>query len=90
MEFRDELNEIVRQAMAGARRDYALPAQIEKLEGSLAGLEACLNRTPEELREVLKEADEYIKLATPDTYRWFRCYQAEVEFVCKRCNVSRK
>jgi hypothetical protein len=93
MEFRDIVNEIVKQAISGARRDYALPGQTEKLEGSLAGLEACLNKTQEELLEVLKEADEYVTRAAKevaDNYWWFRCYQAEVEHVCRRCNVLRR
>lgn len=81
------VNRLVSNAMNSVAQTYSQPGQREKLEGSLAGLNACLNQKLEGLREVLAEINEYVHLAAKErweNYWWFRLYQAQVEFIINR------
>lgn len=85
MDYQEFLTRIVDDAARGAREDYAKSPH--KLEGSVAGLEACRGRTPAELREILDVARGATRASLragdpPQTYWRVRCYEAEVEWVC--------
>ena len=100
MGYNEFLNIIIDTGIEAAKKDYTKPEDKDRLEGSIAGFEACRNKTPEELPEIYSTAGEYAhkeamaymnyKVGCKDkskeetilAYRYFRCYQAEVEWVC--------
>ena len=60
MGYNDFLDSIINQGIASAKRDYVAG---EKLDGSIAGFEACRNKTYEEIVDILEEVNEmYFKL----------------------------
>ena len=84
MTHMDFLDAVIERGIAAARRDYARPDQRLKLEGSLAGFEACRGLDPAQLAALLGEA----RRATLEAYRedrqdyWrVRCREAEIEWV---------
>lgn len=83
MNYSEFLNEVIDKGIAAAKEDYKDGKQ-NYLEGSIAGFEACRDKSPEELREIYFETHGYINQAYGDAekYWWFRCYQLEVEWVC--------
>lgn len=85
MEYFKFLSQLINEGMEAAKNDYATPKDKQKLEGSIAGFDACRDKHPHELLEVYKENQEYVEKVfhahDTDTYWWFRCYQAEVEYV---------
>jgi len=83
MNYQEFLTKVIDEGIAAARKDYA--DQKDKLNGSIAGFEACRDKTPEELKLLLESS----QISTKDAYTnqlvnywWFRCYEAEVEWVC--------
>lgn len=77
------LNRIVDDGIEAAKQDYA-PGR--KLDGSVAGFLACRGKTPEQLVEFLGEARKKADFARelqedPEEYWYFRCFEAEVEWV---------
>ena len=83
MGYNDFLDSIINQGIASAKRDYVAG---EKLDGAIAGFEACRNKTYEEIVDILEEVNEYLITAQREctsNYWFFRCYQAEVIFVLK-------
>jgi len=56
-----------------------------KRSGAVAGFEACRGKTPEQLKLTLAAASEKREAARWDEnkrYWFFRCFEAEVEWVC--------
>jgi len=90
MHFSEFLNRVIDDGIAAAREDYAKPAQKRKLEGSIAGFEACRNVRPlhahQDLTELLDAARTSTHAASlgdeREDYWWFRCYELEVEWIC--------
>ncbi len=85
--FSRYLNQVIDEGIAGAKKSYPNPEQKSKLDGSIAGFEACRGKTLEEIQEIATEIDEYQQQAFRehhDEYWYFRCYQAEVQFVLSR------
>lgn len=85
MNYNEFLNRVIDDGIAAAKADYKNDKN--KLEGSIAGFEACRNKMPTELLEVWKETNAYVTNAfaehdDAEKYWWFRCYQLEVEWVC--------
>lgn len=81
------LHRVIEDGIAATKADYNRPDEAHKLLGSLAGFEACRDKSPEELFSVLKEAQEQSEQSfrlreEPDTYWFKRCYTLEVEWVC--------
>ena len=92
MTYYDFLHQVIEGGIKGAKRDYLNEAH--KLEGSLAGFEACRNKLPSVLREVLTNARQAtqtsIMLRVPEgknEYWKMRCYELEVEWVCNVVSV---
>lgn len=85
----DLLARVVDDGIAAARADYAAPGDAERLEGSVAGFEACRGRTPVQLAVLLDEVRRETRTAyaagpdpAPSRYWYWRCREAEVEWVC--------
>ena len=82
--YEDFLNRIISDGIAAARGSYKDSNPL-KLEGAVAGFEACRNKSIDELRELLKQArtTRNKALARNDGSYWkYRCFEAEVEWVC--------
>lgn len=87
MEYNEFLKRVIDEGINAVKSDYTKEHDKYRLEGSIAGFEACRNKTPEELLIVWKESQEYVQKSyidrnEPEKYWWFRCYQLEVEWVC--------
>lgn len=81
------LERVVADGIEACRRDYADDA--DKLEGSIAGFEACRGRTPEQLAALLVEARAETQAAyrsspdpEPTRYWYWRCRELEIEWCC--------
>ena len=83
MNYNRFLDRVVSDGIQAARHDYEDGG--DKLNGSIAGFEACRGESPIGLAALLDAAS----TATRDArgreaadYWWFRCYELEVEWVC--------
>lgn len=77
--------EIIEGGIKGAKEDYSRPEQKQMMEGSIAGFEACRDKSPEELAELLAEANIVVQekfQEEAEDYWWHRCYSLEIEWVC--------
>lgn len=85
------LDDYITAGMIGAIADYTNPDEKHMLDGSLAGFNACRNKTFEELYEVASEVASYMMDAyyrdNKDVYQFYLCYHAEVNFVIGRMKV---
>ncbi len=78
------LTQLIDDAIVAAKKSYT-GFRTDKLEGSIAGLEACRNKSPDELLDIYIGLSGYVADVfknVSENYWWFRCYQAEVEWVC--------
>jgi hypothetical protein len=86
MTYIEFLEKTINNGIAAAKASYKEEYQKQKLAGSLAGFRECKGRSPQELGELLETCAISVKDAftnnDEDNYWWYRCYQAEVEFVC--------
>lgn len=89
MDFQKYLNRVIDDGIEAAREDYTRPKQKQKLDGSIAGFEACRSVRMSHIHQDLSELLDTARTATRDAmgqnrekYLWFRCYEAEVEWVC--------
>ncbi len=85
MEYKEFLKQVIDSGIEGAKQSYAKNQRKDMLEGSIAGFEACRGKGPDELRVIFNEVESYQRQAMidrSDNYWFFRCYQAEVEWVC--------
>lgn len=83
----DFLNETIRLGIEAASKSYSKPRDQHKREGSIAGFEACREKGPADLAELLKEARGKVRQSFRDNddterYWYLNCYQAEVEWTC--------
>jgi hypothetical protein len=85
MTFDKFLTRVIDEGIAAAKADYTRPNQKHKLKGSIAGFEACRGKDTNGLKELLEatatatwEAHE----REAKDYWWYRCYEAEVGWVC--------
>lgn len=84
MNYTQFLNRIIDDGINAAKADYNKQSDAEKLEGSVAGFEACRNLQLVGLVDLYTTASEYANKAMGDQhdkYWYFRCYQLEVEWV---------
>ena len=96
MSYEEFLNRIIDDGIEAAKTDYCRPSQQNKLEGSIAGFEACRKKTAGQchvegvvvaLADLLAEArkatlDAHMRREESEEYWRIRCYEAEVEWVC--------
>lgn len=84
MLLNDALNQIIDDGIEAARSDYSQPKDKLKLDGSVAGFEACRGKPPATIQGLIVEFndDATCKLMerAPDYWYW-RCRAAEVEWV---------
>ncbi len=85
MTYNEFLTRIIDEGIAAATADYTDPKDKESLDGSIAGFEACRNLLPEQLVEAWQTATTDVNVAFREqkiNYWYYRCFQAEVEWVC--------
>ena len=87
MNYFDFLEMVIDDGIEAAKADYVKPEQKQKLEGSIAGFNACRKKTPEELLKILRESERTAQQCTviskrEKEYWYYRCYQLEVEWTC--------
>jgi hypothetical protein len=85
MNYNEFLTRVIDEGIEAAKTDYTEESDKQRLEGSIAGFEACRDKNPEELVRVWKKASDDVNNAFGDNerkYWWFRCFQLEVEWVC--------
>lgn len=85
--YNDFLNQVIDRGIVAANRDYR---DVQKRQGSIAGFEACRNKQPHELLLVLAAAKERREAAhqyTKVKYWYYRCAEAEIEWVCNCVSV---
>lgn len=84
---------IIDRGIEAARRDYAAPGAKSKLDGSIAGFEACRNLSATDLSELLQRASAEAESGRLDltkeiSERWrLICFSDEVEWVCNCASV---
>lgn len=77
------LNRIIEKGIAAAERDYVRDPK--KRDGAVAGFRACQGKTPTELKTLLEAcavSREDARKNNRENYWWYRCYEAEVSWVC--------
>jgi hypothetical protein len=77
------LDRVIDDGVAAARESYKNKPQ--KLEGAVAGFEACRGKTVFELRQQLDlaaKAADVARAVNRENYWYLRCYHAEIEWVC--------
>jgi len=85
MNYTEFLTRIIDEGIEAAKADYTKESDKQNLEGSIAGFNACRDKSPEELVKVWQKASDDMNNAfneQKDNYWWFRCFQLEVEWVC--------
>lgn len=86
LRYQDFLSQVVEQSSNAAVVDYTKPEDKHMLEGSLAGLAACLDKSPPQLAELLTRAHKVHGKSFHSTNlkRYWRvtCFLHEVEWVC--------
>jgi len=85
MNYNEFLTRVIDEGIEAATSDYTKESEKSQLEGSIAGFNACRDKSPEELVAVWNEATKKMNEAfgeQKDNYWWYRCYQSEVEWVC--------
>ena len=84
MTYNEFLTRIIDEGIAAATADYTDPKDKERLEGSIAGFNACRNLLPEQLVEAWQTATTDVNVAFREqkiNYWYYRCFQLEVEWV---------
>jgi hypothetical protein len=78
------VNKVIDQGIEAAKADYTKPEQAQELKGSLAGFEKCRRKNPDQLRDLLLEANTRANEAFREEkdYWFFRCMALEIEWVC--------
>jgi hypothetical protein len=92
MRYQDFLTQVVEESTLAATKDYTAKNKKPQLEGSIAGLRACLDKSPPQLSALLERAKKvHEKTITSRTninrYWRVRCFLAEVEWVCNVMSV---
>jgi hypothetical protein len=85
MNYNEFLSRIIDEGIDAAKSDYTDPKDKLRLDGSIAGFEACRGKQPNELVEVWQKANDNMNNAfheEKNDYWWYRCFQLEVEWVC--------
>jgi len=88
MDYNEFLNKVIDEGIAAVREDYANDPM--KLEGATNGFEACRDKEPQQLIELLAQARVDRRRAImddADDYWRVRCREAEIEWVCNCVSV---
>lgn len=93
MRYQDFVKRAVEESVSAAILDYELrPEKKAHLEGSIAGLKACLDKSPPELAYLLERARKVHSSAfrnqtSIDRYWRVTCFMQEVEWICNVVSV---
>ena len=85
MDYSQFLEQVIEGGIRGVKKDYTRPEQKQKLDGSIAGFEACRGKQPKELADLLSDAEDITRIAHREQSKmyWYRrCYESEIEWVC--------
>jgi hypothetical protein len=84
MDLSTFISKVVDQGIEAAQADYTKPEQAQELKGSLDGFEQCRGKNPNQLRDLLLEANTRANDAFREEkdYWFFRCRALEIEWVC--------
>lgn len=93
MKYHDFIETVIERGITAAKQSYVRVDSTQvvvdkcKLVGSIAGFEACKNKLPQELLVLwVRATDKMNEVAAQkvarDVYLYWRCYQAEIEYVC--------
>lgn len=83
MKHADFVEKVVDRGMEAAKKSYAHPDQKQKLEGSLAGLQACYSKDVPYLTELLEQAGRRrLHEHGKEDYWYYACFHSEIEWVC--------
>lgn len=88
MDYNEFLEKIINEGIEAAKRDYK--DELKK-DGSVCGFEICRGKNPIQLKKELERATEEQQKAymnRDERYWWYRCFQAEVEWVCNVVSAS--
>lgn len=88
MKYEEFLGKIIERGLEAVGRDYA--GQPDRLRGATDGFEACRDKTPEQLLNLLQGARARTHHAFREekqNYWEVRCFEAEVEWVCNCVSV---
>lgn len=84
MTYNEFLTRIIDEGITAAIADYTEKSQKQKLEGSIAGFNACRNLSPEKLVDLWHVANADMNnafLKDTENYWHYRSHQLEVEWV---------
>lgn len=85
MNYEEFLDQAINEGIKAAKSDYTDPKDKDRLDGSIAGFEACRKKNPTDLADVFQKASEDMNKAQieqKDNYWWYACFQSEVEWIC--------
>ena len=85
MNYNEFLTKVIDEGIESVKTDYTKSEDKNRLDGSIAGFEACRDKLSDQLVKTWQKATDDMNIAfheRKDNYWWFRCYQAEVEWVC--------
>lgn len=81
MNWDDFVNQIVERGIQAVKRDYTRPDQKSLLDGSIAGFEACRDKSAVELAKILSDLRGPHGVNQSDIW-YSRGFNNEVEWVC--------
>lgn len=87
MNWAEFLEAVINKGIEAAKRDYKGG---KKLEGAIAGFEACRGKTPLQLMDHLRVVNDFSWIAEAkdsDEIRYRQCYRGEVEWVANCASV---
>jgi len=79
------LEQVVDDGIAAVKVTYAESSNKGKLEGAIAGFEACKGKAPDQLYELLKDSRKQTIKAYQENhpqYWYYRHYELQVEWTC--------
>lgn len=85
MDYNQFLKKIIDDGIKAAKKDYKRKDQKLIKEGSVAGFEACRDKNPLELKELLETAQKKSRkkmLNQAKDYWYHRGFSSEIEWVC--------
>lgn len=85
MDYKTFLSKVIEDGIAGVKRDYKRKSQKLIREGSIAGFEACREKNPVQLNELLEHSEKVSQEAMVGElkdYWYYRGFLLEVKWVC--------
>ena len=85
MNYNEFLTRVIEEGIESAKADYTEEKDKDRLEGSIAGFNACRDKAPNQLAEVWRKAMTDVNNAYGDNekkYWYLNSFQLEVEWVC--------